>query len=335
MIVLPTIQHQQRSIDMPHGNHLPSWLEIAIENLIKGYPLADLQQAYADLSLRYRSQEGASGYHCELESLAYVAARLPATYAVVKQCLTELPKGYAPTSILDLGAGPGTASLACLETFTPSTIHLIEQDRSSIEWGRNLLAAAPDNTSQTFYKTTDLLNLSLDTSYDLVLASYVFGELTPDQQQTLFHRALALTSDYCLIILPGTPKGFSIINTLRNLALEQDISIVAPCTHSQKCPLKDKDWCHFPVRLPRSTWHKRLKGGDLGYEDEKYSYLLLSKNPVTPAFSGRIIKHPHHASGHGTLDVCTNGQLKTLAYSRKKSPGYQDLKRLQWGNGVK
>ena len=320
---------------MPSGNQLPSWLEIAIENLIQEYPLSDLQQAYADLSLRYRSQPGASGYHSKLESLAYVAARLPATYAVVKQCLTELPEAYAPTSILDLGAGPGTASLACLETFTPTTIHLIEQDRSSIEWGRHLLAAAPDNTSQTSYKSIDLQKLSADTLYDLVVASYVFGELTPDHQRDLFHRALALTTDYFLIIMPGTPRGYEVINTLRNLALELGTSIVAPCTHQQKCPLKDNDWCHFPVRLPRSAWHKRLKGGDLGYEDEKFSYLLLSKHTMPLRYSGRIIKHPHHASGHGTLDICTNGNLEILPYSRKKSPRYQELRHLKWGDGLK
>lgn len=324
---------------MSQSGSLPLWLEKAIETLIQSYPVADLQQAYADLSLRYRSQPGTSGYQSKLETLAYIAARLPATYAVVKRCLSELPKDFDPSTILDLGAGPGTASLACLDTYTPHAIDLIEQDQTIINWGQKLFADAPKNNTKISYHRKDLEDVISETSsstqYDLVIASYVFGELTKDTQWDLFHRIIKPAKNYSLIILPGTPAGFNILRELRERALEEKITIVAPCTHQKACPLKDNDWCHFPVRLPRSSWHKRLKGGDLGYEDEKFCYLLLSKEFVTSTYTGRVIKHPHHSSGHGTVDLCTDGALTPLLYSRKKSPQYQTLKRLNWGDGVK
>ncbi len=311
----------------------PRWLEDAIEDLLGGHTLGDLQEAYATLSYRYRTQPGASGFASELETLAYLAARLPATYAVVRRCLKELPKGFIPENILDLGAGPGTASLACLEAYPPTALTLIEQNKTILGWGKRLFAAAPNAPTLINYQNKNLLNLSVGGSYDMVIASYVFGELSPNHQETLLQTALDMSSKYLLIILPGTPAGFGILRSLRELAIGKGSHVLAPCTHQKSCPMGENDWCHFPVRLPRSSWHKRLKGGELGYEDEKFSYLILSKEPMAhETQAGRIIKKPHHGGGHGTIDVCSQGELSTVSYSRKKFPNYRNLKDLEWGD---
>jgi ribosomal protein RSM22 (predicted rRNA methylase) len=313
---------------------LPLWFEKAIESLLEGIPLADLQRSYETLSHRYHSPSLTSGLRSSLEAVAYAIARLPATYAVVKRCLTELPQGYAPASILDIGAGPGTASLACLDFYDPAVIDLYEQSPDMIRLGQKLLASAPSPVQST-YIPCDLSQKfpeNPDNAYDLVLASYVFGELSPSQHQQLLRQAYAVAKDYLIIILPGTPKGFEVVRSLRECSLKLGAHILAPCTHAQRCPMGPGDWCHFSERLPRSPWHKKLKKGDLGYEDEKFSYLILSKSPSNNSDRGRVVKNPRHKGGHGTLEICRDGKLSQISYSRKKSLNYKELKSLRWGD---
>lgn len=318
--------------------NLPTWLEQKINNLLKDYALSDLQKAYENLSCRYRSsphtQRPATGYESSLETVAYMAARLPATYAVVKHCLRELPIDYTPQTILDLGAGPGTATLACLEHFSDCSPTLLETNQDAISLGEKLL----ENYSKVRYEQKDILNLQDQIPHNLVIASYVWGELTSPQQEVLFNKVLGLFKDYLLIILPGTPHDFKTLNTLRDIVLSQreksNIQILAPCTHSLSCPLKGReqtDWCHFSVRLPRSNYHRHLKDAQLAYEDEKFCYLLLSNKTMIQS-KGRIIKNPQHRGGHGKFDVCTQGKIRQIAYSRAKSPHYKDWKNLVWGD---
>ena len=43
------------------------------------------------------------------------------------------------------------------------------------------------------------------------------------------------------------------------------------------------DWCHFTQRLPRSRAHKQIKGAELPFEDEKFSYVALTRAPAARA----------------------------------------------------
>ncbi len=50
-------------------------------------------------------------------ALAYAIARMPATYAATRRALfalTQRAPDFAPRSLLDFGAGPGTATFAAL-----------------------------------------------------------------------------------------------------------------------------------------------------------------------------------------------------------------------------
>ncbi len=109
-----------------------------------------------------------------------------------------------------------------------------------------------------------------------------------------------------LIIEPGTPSGFSNIIQARDILIETGFSTIALCSASAGfCPLRDSesDWCHFVERIDRSRIQRHLKNGVLGYEYEKYSYVLMAKCP-RHLDGKRIISRPNYTKHSVSFDIC-------------------------------
>lgn len=307
---------------------LPSWIQERISGITAGFSASDLAQAYQVLSRRYRVSSDKRGFRSRLEAVAYVAARLPATFACVQRCLDELPAGYLPSSTLDVGCGPGTATLACLDRFQDIQNLLVEENPGMIELGRQLLTSGQ-------WICGNILGSLVFRKADLVLFSYVLNEIPLIHQQHVVDKLWSAANDYLLIVTTGTPDGFNQLRQVRQYLIKQGAVIVAPCPHALQCPMQEQDWCHFSVRLNRSGQHKILKGAKLGHEDEKFSYLLVSKRPISGDSYQRVVKQPRHRSGHGKIDLCTDqGQLTRCMYSKGKSADYQQLKQLSWGDRI-
>ena len=92
-----------------------------------------------------------------------------------------------------------------------------------------------------------------------------------------------------------------------------------------------KDWCHFSQRLERSSEHRQLKGGGLGYEDEKFSYVVATRNDVTPA-KERIVRHPRKHSGHVQLLLCTPRGLEERTITKSQKENYRKARKAEWGD---
>ena len=102
--------------------------------------LEGLGKSYETLSHRYREQAATPGFKDTAEGMAYAAARLPATYGAAHTVLSAVPKAVHLESLLDLGAGPGTATLAALPLFEGlKEVTLIEQDVSMHRLSQYLL----------------------------------------------------------------------------------------------------------------------------------------------------------------------------------------------------
>src|SRR5206468_1807314 len=115
----------------------------------------------------------------------------------------------------------------------------------------------------------------------VTVASYVLGELSVGQVEQVIRAAWLKTNNLLVLIEPGTPEAFRGIHAARTLLLGSGAHLVAPCPHHETCPMFNiGDWCHFAARLERTAEHRRLKAGALGYEDEKFSYIVASKDPV-------------------------------------------------------
>lgn len=92
------------------------------------------------------------------------------------------------------------------------------------------------------------------------------------------------------------------------------------------------DWCHFSQRLERTSQHRQLKGGALGYEDEKFSYIVASR-PSISAANSRIVRHPSIHSGYIQLELCTPaGSLDKLTVTRSHKQLYKQARKASWGD---
>jgi ribosomal protein RSM22 (predicted rRNA methylase) len=298
---------------------LPFELRNALDRAAEHYSTADLIRASATLTAQYRDGNRAR-LSSDLDRLAYAVVRMPATYAVLRRIAAEL-SSIPVESVLDLGCGPGVSAWA-----VPAARHtLVDLDHGLLDLGRSL--GAPGSLT---WRAADLRAATGFEPHDLVVCSYSLGEL--DDPLRLAHLAWQATGSALVIVEPGTPRGFALIRSLRGHLLAEGAHMLAPCPHANACPMAEPDWCHFAQRVERSSLHRRLKGGSMGWEDEKFSYMIVTRQP-SPAGAARIVRHPHPGSGHVKLQLCTLDGLEHRIVTRK-SPVYKLARRSRWGGTI-
>ncbi len=307
---------------MTEADSLP-WIDI-LRRYLEHHDSAVLRTAYTELSQRYR--EGRfTGFRSSEERLAYLIARLPATYAVNAAVLSHID--LKAKTVLDLGCGPGTASLAAA-SWGATSCTLVEQDRVMLSHAAEFCQSALVKVAA---QCGTLARLEW-APHDVVVASYVLGELSEIAQRELVARAWQTCNEALVLIEPGTPQGFARIKNLRLQLLDLGAFAVAPCTHRNICPLLQDDWCHFSARVPRTSLHRYLKGADLSYEDEKYSFFIASKKTHTKP-EARIIKAPRVRGGHVLLDLCREDGLKNITIGKNDKADFRAARKAKWGDG--
>jgi ribosomal protein RSM22 (predicted rRNA methylase) len=172
---------------------------------------------------------------------------------------------------------------------------------------------------------------ALTTPADLVVASYSLGEIDPVKRIAVEETLWSLTQKVLLIVEPGTPKGFNSLRETRKRLLDKGAHLIGPCPHSNACPMASEDWCHFYARLNRSSLHRRAKGAERNYEDEKFSYMAFSREPAHQC-SSRILRHPRIGKGHVQLTLCTPEGIKDCVATKKDKDLYKLAKKSTWGD---
>lgn len=293
-----------------------------IEALAGKIKLSRLRQLSHEVSERYR--RGISPYlETEDHRLAYLVTRFPATFTALQKAFAEIAH-FQITSLLDFGAGPGTGWSAAKEIFPQlSQGTLVEVDPIFIRLGKTLL-----NNEAVTWLQKDIRSIEA-AEHDLVLLSYSIGEV-PEKYWDDILRGLWKAAKQALIIVePGTPAGFKRIRLLREKLLALGASMIAPCPHAQNCPMIDSDWCHFAARVQRSSLHRQVKEGSLGFEDEKFSYLIMGKQSYLLP-QARILRYPLKQKGRLSLTLCTSGGVKNKVITRKDKQ-YKHSRKLNWG----
>lgn len=314
---------------------LPFALKAAIEEKCAAHPTADLIAAARNISERYRNESGHGKRLLteDVEALSYAVVRMPATFGAVSTALRHTLDCFDASiaTVLDVGAGTGAATWAVHEAVEgPLDITCLEREEAMIRLGSGLMAE-DEVLSQVRWVRHDLAAIPVSQKADLVIASYALNELSEDKRAEVLRNLWDCAEKLLLIIEPGTPVGFAQLRKARETLIALGGHVAAPCVHQEECPLPADDWCQFTARVARSRLHKLLKGGDVPYEDEKFSYLAVAKESARPA-ECRILRHPQKESGCITLRLCTQEGIQDKAVTKRQGELFKRARKADSGD---
>lgn len=316
---------------------LPAELRVALEAKLQGLSRNATAERAALISRTYRDGGNSGAIRSEADALAYALARMPATYAAVTaslNALRELRPDFAPASLLDVGAGPGTATWAAATAFASlQGFTLLDANGALRALALDLGCDSARLNRMSYHRAAARAGLAEAEPADLVVASYMIGEIGDAERTALAEQLWAKARDTLLIVEPGTPAGCARVLALRQQLIASGAHVAAPCPHDGICPLAAPDWCHFTQRLPRLRAHMQIKGAELPFEDEKFSYVALTRNPVERHFA-RVLAQPVVSKVEVAAKLCTpDGLALTRVPSRAKA-NYGRARRWRWGDAV-
>lgn len=328
----------------------------------------DMAQKFRIISDRYLSEKkGKSLLNKENEAIVYSVARMPATYSAVYSTFNQIIQTldyfknlnkenhekakelYNVKTLLDVGAGTGAATLAISESFKKIGVSLehitcLEREEVMINLGKTLLSGSNIETLKNVsWKQIDI-NQTTDNSNDdllkadIVVTSYMLNEFAEENVLTIVDKLWNMTEKIFIIVEPGTPSDHERIIKIKNYLVQKGAKVIAPCTCQTGCPLPADDWCNFSCRVERTKLQKDVKGGDVPYEDEKYTYLAVIKEKDIVAEDNiskgvtRIIRHPIIRSNIVEVKLCSNEQIVNKIYTKKDKEIYKMAKKAKAGD---
>jgi ribosomal protein RSM22 (predicted rRNA methylase) len=311
------------------SRNLPNELKAAVESIL-GVNSSALRSQSAEL----RDAYGRAGSSSDVSIEAYLATRLPATYAAVSrvfELVDEILPEFAPQSLLDIGAGPGTASWAAVARWAElADVTMLERDNRFATIAQDFAKASVHPALQAArVERAEISNL--DASAELVAAAYVFAEQREAMAGELALKLWRACSGLLIIVEPGTPDGFARIRAARSRLLGAGAFMVAPCTQSNECPMEGADWCHFKTRLQRSKIHMQAKGASVPFEDESFSFLAVSR-VAAQLPEARIIAPPSNNKVGTSLKLCGHGGIEEQLVAARDKPAYKLSKKKGWGD---
>ncbi|MEW6544495.1 MAG: small ribosomal subunit Rsm22 family protein [Nitrospirota bacterium] len=267
------------------------------------------------LFTRERDSLAASYLDDDRLRLAYLSYYVPVNLAKVRLLLEEMPPPQGagssqPFLVLDLGSGPGSASLALLDWFTDRLglgnrpLQAIAMDRSQralrdcADLWRAYERIAPVQSASLLTLQADLERTARldrmakreDRPYDLIVVSHALNELFRKAREPV-ERRVELVRDLLgrldrhgtlLIVEPALRETARELHRFRDrLVADGACTVYSPCLHERPCPalVKEEDWCHEerPWTPPPVV---AALDREVGFIKDalKFAYLILRKD---------------------------------------------------------
>jgi ribosomal protein RSM22 (predicted rRNA methylase) len=240
--------------------------------------------------------------------------------------------GFAPSSLLDVGAGTGAASWAAIGQWPDiASVTMLDHNPALRALARELADSGP-------LAGAEILSGDIGDDKprcDVVVASYVLAEF-PEASAGATARHLWVAAGQMLVLIePGTPDGFARIRAARAALIAVGAHVAAPCTHDLQCPMTGSDWCHFSQRLPRSRDHMLLKDASVPFEDERYCYVVVTREKVASGariLDSRILAPPLESKPGQTFKLCDENGLRAQFVAVRDKDEYRRVRKRGWGD---
>ncbi len=285
---------------------------------------------------------------------------LPADLGKVPFCLSELAAAKALPArrvlrLLDLGAGPGTASLGAAIALAGMVdeiqITAVDRDARALEVGRALHVELSDDDGSSpgagirrAVRTvaTDLARGRIpDGEFDLVVIQGLLSELPGGAREPLVRAAIgALAPDGAAIVIePALRTTARALHALRDAIRAGNVAhVFAPCVRQGPCPALDRedDWCHEDREWdpsPRVVEIGRLAGLRRG--GLKFAYVTFVRGGASVADSvpgkgtiSRVVSDLMRSKGKSEAFFCNDdGRTRVTVLNRNRSEAFDRLRR--------
>lgn len=216
--------------------------------------------------------------------------------------------------LLDLGAGPGSATAGIL-LWNPSLVLDSVWVDSDPAWnGFALVQPWIDTGALRVRRDAQDLAMEIQGSFDLVLAANVVTEMQADGRtraarlDRLLSRALA-TDGIAIIVEPALRQTTRDLHVFRDRMLAAGWHVLAPCTGRGPCPMlaNERDWCHETRDWIQPDFHHRIDQlAGLEKDALRFAFLVISRTPPRPAIdsTARVVSEVRHQKGRIRFLTC-------------------------------
>jgi ribosomal protein RSM22 (predicted rRNA methylase) len=266
----------------------------------------------------------------------------------------------AKLRILDIGAGPGTASLGALTFFARQErkhpqleFTAVDQVAGNLKIADTLFSSRGAGASlKTIRSDIEGLGNLVSGHFDVIILSNVMNELfTRDDRRTekrvsllntILKRFLA-DDGSCIIIEPALRETSRGMLEVRDSLLEQGLHVYSPCLFSGTCPalVNPKDWCHEDIPWDPPELVKEIdKLTGLRKDSLKFSYLVLRRDGLglkdaARENSFRVVSEPLVSKGKREFYICgAAGRRLVTRLDKDTTPGNELFGALQRGTLV-
>lgn len=271
---------------------------------------ADLIRAINEISLKFTKERDKIGDYLNDPRLVaaytvfYLLTNIPKLEEVLKWMPEEWIHIIKNCDFIDLGAGPGTFSLAWKQIGGNGSYYQVEKSLLMREQGLKLwkgLHTTELHQNGHYSWTNDRPKFVL------------FGHSANEMGSRVAIDYLEkIQPEHVLFIEPGTKSFFSEMLKIREYLLSQNYEILYPCPHGGECPLLGKDdWCHQFIHVEQDSEIERIS--QMARKDRRllpltvqaYSRTYKTANPTE-----RLIRVFPETKFSFEWEVCHNNQLE-------------------------
>lgn len=307
---------------MPVQHNLPSGFVSHLERLSAGSE-RQIAATVRELSDGYVGKTSRAPIGSAGRARAYAAYYGPVNALKVKIILEELGRRYpalwtgdGPLRVLDIGAGPGSATAGVCLAFPDRRIEAVWVDEDS-SW--------TDEPLTGYWKSAGSLSVvrqtgSVDSAgrdsgrFSIAVAANVVVELEGDDQERtglldrVFRRSLG-PAGVALIVEPALREPTRDLHRIRDGMVRLGWRVLAPCLGEASCPMlkNERDWCHETRDWLQPDFHHRIdQFAGLKKDALRFSFLALSLEPplAVPEGVARIVSEIRREKGRTRIRTC-------------------------------